>query len=112
MELLEKLKNLLVMAAADGTFTEREINFLADRCVQWGLSEDDFAAAIEYALQDGAHLHIPEQRHECVEMLQDLIRMMAADGRLAEMEKRLFATAAVKMGISDEELNAIIDSVL
>lgn len=45
-------------------------------------------------------------------MLRDLIRMMAADGDLADVEKDLFATAAAKMEISEDELNQIIDSVL
>ena len=47
-----------------------------------------------------------------VEMLKELIHMMAADGELAETEKQLFATAAARMDISGDELNDIIDSIL
>ena len=112
MHLLDKLRNLLVMAAVDGSLTQREIDFLTDRCQHWEISEDEFAAAIRYAISDEAQLSIPATQEERVEMLQDLIRMMAADGQLAEIEKELFATAAVKMSIADEELQEIIDSVL
>lgn len=112
MELHVKLRNLLVMAAADGSLTEREIAFLSDRREHWAVPEDAFADAIRYAISDVAALEIPESHDERVEMLQDLIRMMAADGHLAEIEKQLFATAAVAMNISDDELKQIIDSIL
>ena len=46
----------------------------------------------------------PEER---VEMMQDLIRMMAADGQLAEIEKELFAAAAVKMSTRTVPARAI-----
>lgn len=112
MELHAKLRNLLVMAASDGSLTEREIAFLSDRRERWAVPEDVFADAIRYAISDVAELEIPESREERVEMLQDLLRMMAADGDLAEVEKKLFATASVAMNISDDELKEIIDSVL
>lgn len=112
MELEAKLRNLLVMAAADGSLTEREIAFLSDRRTRWGVPEDVFADLIRYAISDVAELEIPDSDKERVEMLQDLLRMMAADGDLAEVEKQLFATASVAMGISDSQLKEIIDSVL
>ncbi len=112
MELHAKLRNLLVMAAADGSLTEREIAFLADRRERWSIPADEFAEAIRYAISDVAELEIPESQEERVEMLQDLLRMMAADGDLAEVEKKLFATASVAMNISDDELKEIIDSIL
>ncbi|MBC8351437.1 MAG: TerB family tellurite resistance protein [Planctomycetes bacterium] len=112
MELHVKLRNLLVMAAADGSLTEREITFLSDRRARWSVPEEVFAEAIRYAISDVADIEVPETHEERVEMLQDLLRMMAADGDLAEVEKQLFATASVAMNISDEELKEIIDSVL
>ncbi len=45
-------------------------------------------------------------------MLSDLIRMMAADGKLSEVEKRLFALAAAKMGVERKDLEAIIDRLV
>ncbi|MEO8498569.1 MAG: TerB family tellurite resistance protein [Planctomycetota bacterium] len=112
MELHAKLRNLLVMAATDGSLTEREIAFLSERRERWSIPEDVFADAIRYAISDVAELEIPDSREDRVEMLQDLLRMMAADGDLAEVEKQLFATASVAMNISDNELKEIIDSVL
>jgi uncharacterized tellurite resistance protein B-like protein len=112
MNFQQHFTNLLIMAAADGALTEREIKFLMNRSARWGISEDEVAKAIKFALSDRAELRIPTREPERLAMLQDLIRMMAADGELAEVEKRLFATVAAKMKISNEELNEIIDSVL
>jgi uncharacterized tellurite resistance protein B-like protein len=112
MNLSDQLRNLLVMAASDGSMTESEINFLTDRAKSWSIPDEEFAAAIRYAISDDAQLVVPARREERVAMLQDLLRMMAADGDLAEVEKNLFATAAVKMGFSNDELTEIIDSIL
>lgn len=112
MNTSDKLRNLLVMAAADGSMTEAEIGFLSDRAKGWSIPEEEFAAAIRYAISDDAQLVVPATREERVAMLQELIRMMAADGELADVEKELFATAAVKMGFSNDELKEIIDSIL
>jgi uncharacterized tellurite resistance protein B-like protein len=37
---------------------------------------------------------------------------MAADGRLREVEKRLFAVAAAKMNIGQADLDALIDRLV
>jgi len=112
MEFYDKLKNLMIMACADGSLAQNELEFLSDRCVQWGISQTDFAAAIEYALSDEAELQIPPHKQDRIDLLQDLIRTMAADGQLAEVEKRVFAIAAGVMDLPDGEVNRIIDSVL
>jgi hypothetical protein len=112
MNLLDKLTNLLVMAAVDRSFTEREIHFLLNRCVRWGISQQEFARALEYACSDEAELRIPPNKEDRINLLQDLIRVMAADGDLADVEKRLFATAAAKMQFAGPQIDDIIDSVL
>lgn len=109
---LDHLKNLVIMAAADGSLTEQEIALLIDRCATLGLAEEDLEKAIDFALSGGAKLRFPVDRSEQNVMLADLIRMMAADGKLTEVEKRLFALAAAKMGIERAELDALIDQLV
>ena len=109
---LDHLKNLVVMAAADGSLTEQEIALLVDRCSALGLEEVDLEKAIAFALSGEAKLKFPIDRAEQNQMLADLMRMMAADGKLSEVEKRLFALAAAKMGIEKVELEAIIDRLV
>ena len=111
MQRIDHLKNLVIMAAADGSLTEQEIALLIDRCAALGLVEEDLESAISFALSGDAQLTFPIDRAEQNAMLADLIRMMAADGKLTEIEKRLFALAAARMGIERRELDALIDQV-
>ena len=65
-----KFKNLLTMAAADGSLTDREIRFLSERSESWNISDSQVAEAIESALSDGAQLQIPASLEERREMLR------------------------------------------
>ncbi len=112
MKQLDQLKNLVIMAAADGSLSEHEIAYLVDRCAELGLDEEDLESAIAFALSDQASIRLADGKGNQLEMLKDLVRMMGADGRLSEVEKRLFALAAAKMGISRVEINSLIDELL
>jgi uncharacterized tellurite resistance protein B-like protein len=102
MRHIDHLKNLVIMASADGALSEREIALLVDRCAELGLEEADLGKAVQFALSDEASLKLPK----------DLMRVMAADGKLSEVEKRLFALAAAKMNVDRKELDHLIDELL
>lgn len=112
MQQLDHLKNLVIMAAADGSLSEQEIALLVDRSAALGLDEEDLEKAIAFALSGEAKLKFPVDRTEQNQMLADLMRMMAADGKLTEVEKRLFALAAAKMGIEKADLESLIDKLV
>jgi uncharacterized tellurite resistance protein B-like protein len=108
----ELFKNLMVMAAADGKLTEEEVTFLAQRSSRWGITDTEFAEALKYSISPEAHISIPATKGECIQLLKEMVRMMAADGDLAEIEKNLFAVSAAMMQINDDELDKIFDDVL
>lgn len=114
MDRLEFLRNMVIMASADGSFTQAEIELLCSRCADWGIEDPEFAETLRAAVN--AHprpeISIPTDRQEQLDLLGELIRVMAADGVLAENEKRVFSVVTAKMGISDDELNGLIDRVL
>jgi len=112
MKHLDHLKNLVIMASADGSLSEGEIALLVDRCSEMGLNDEDLGKAVSYALSDEASLRLPTEKNEQIAMLSDLVRIMAADGTLSEVEKRLFALAAAKMGIEKSELDDLIDQLV
>jgi uncharacterized tellurite resistance protein B-like protein len=107
-----QLRNLVVMAMADGAIGEREVAFVAERCHELGLGESDLHHAIRFGLGDDAALELPSDPDQRDALMIDLVRVMAADGVLDEKEKRLFALAAAKMDISPEHLNALLDRTL
>ncbi len=112
MNAQEHLRNLLVMALADGSLNEQEVGFVTDRCLQLGLDESVLRDSLRYALEDGATISLPSDRESQETLLGDLLRMMAADGELEESEKRLFALAAAKLGFEANDVDAIIDRLM
>jgi uncharacterized tellurite resistance protein B-like protein len=112
MERLDLFNNLVALAASDRKFTEEEIAFLMVRAEDWGISQDDVEASLVLASSPEAELVIPPEREERIELMQEMIRLMAVDGELAEQEKDLCATASATMGFSIDEFNKILDSLL
>lgn len=112
MKRTDQLKNLVIMAAADGRLTQSEIALLIDRCAELGLTEADLESAIDYALSEKPSLFLPTSKEDKEELLTDLLRVMAADGQLREVEKRLFAVAAAKMAVSQADIEALIDRLV
>ena len=105
----QQLRNLVVMAMADGQIGNREVNLIADRCAELGLFTNDFQQAIQYGLDDDAALQLPVERFDREGLLADLVRMMAVDGHWDESEKRLFALAAAKMQLSPLDLDRLLN---
>jgi uncharacterized tellurite resistance protein B-like protein len=105
-------RNLLLMAAVDGRMSEAEFRLLSHRAAEWGITDEQFEQAIQDAIAGKAELTIPTDPAERTELLKEMIRIMAADGHMAEEQKQLFALAASVLDVSMEELNRLIDAVL
>jgi len=108
----DMFRNLLLMAAVDGRLSEAEFRLLSHRAAEWGITDEQFEQAIQDAIAGKAELTIPTDPVERTELLKELIRVMAADGHMAEPQKQLFALAASVLDVSMEELNGLIDAVL
>ena len=112
MRLIDKLRNLLAMAVADGSLSEREIHFLSDRVLKWGITEHEFTEAVEFALSHRGQLTLPSDREAGLDLLREMVQMMAADGQLSESEKRMFATAAAYLNVSQSDIDQLIDGLI
>jgi uncharacterized tellurite resistance protein B-like protein len=112
MDPLDQLKNLVLMSAADGSFNQDEIRFLSERAAAWGISDQEFVRAFDEALSREYSLAVPTDRAAQIEMLENMVRMMESDGQIADVERKLLATAAVATGTSPSELDAIMERVL
>ena len=106
------LRNLVVMALADGSIGQREVDLVAERCVELGLGQAELESALSYGLGDDAALELPADADQRESLMADLVRMMAADGHLDEAEKRLFALAAARMNITGDRLHQLLSSIL
>jgi uncharacterized tellurite resistance protein B-like protein len=112
MDPTDQLKNLVLMSAADGSFNQDEIRFLSQRAAAWGIPDQEFVQAFDEALSRQYSLVVPADREAQIEMLENMVRMMDSDGQIANVERKLLATAAIATGTSPSELDAIMKRVL
>ena len=106
------LRYLLAMAAVDGRIRGEELVFLTERAITWGVTDDEFEALLDEISNGEPELKLPETMEEKVQILKNLIGLMAVDGALNMEEKQLFAQLATRMHVSAGEINHIIDTVL
>ena len=111
MNRVELFNNLVVMAAVDGEISDEEAAYLAQRAVNWGISESEATQAIKNAMGNQRDFSVPPTKEGRVEVLREIIKMMAIDGKLEPVEKELCASAAVAMDISQAELKDVIASM-
>ena len=108
----DKFRFLLAMAAADESITREELRLLGQRALRWGISDDQFEALLDEAIQGDVQLNMPSDRRERTEILADMIRMMGADGRIDDREKRLFANIAARADLDSERIHEVIDAAI
>ncbi len=109
---MHKFMNLLAVATADHQLTEREIKYLTKRAKELKLTDHQYNLAMNRALAHPGEVQIPRRKSDRNELMRDMLRVMAADGNLAEVEKQLFAIVAAYMKFEKPQVEALIDDVL
>jgi len=112
MDKLATFHNLVNLAAVDNKFTDEEIEFLARRANEWNISNDEFETAIAGITEGTLEVTIPDGYEARVMLLKEMIRLMAVDGDIAEMEKRLCAHASGRMDLTTQQFGQILDEVI
>jgi len=112
MDKISLFHNLVNLAAVDNKFTDEEIEFLARRANEWQISNDEFETALAGISEGQVEVTIPETYESRVLLMKDMIRLMAVDGELAEMEKKLCAIASGRMDLTSQQFNQILDEVI
>ena len=105
------LRNLFIMAFADGEISPEELHLLAEHRDRWGMSKTQFEATLREAESPSARLQLPDDHDDRRQLLSDMAAVMAADGRFTNLEKNVFALAAVRLEITGEELDEILDEL-
>jgi uncharacterized tellurite resistance protein B-like protein len=112
MPKLDLFRHLVAMAASDGEFTESEVQMLAVRANQWNINQQQFDEIVAEIQAGRVALKLPSRMDERIELLKNMMHMMAIDGTLAEEEKRMCAMASARMGFSSEQFDQILDDLL
>ena len=112
MERIEMFRHLVAMAASDGEFSESEVQMLAVSANQWEVTQAQFDQIITDIQSGRVELQIPADTEEKVELLKNIMHMMAIDGVLADEEKRMCAMASARMGFTSDQFDEILDELL
>lgn len=112
MDKVALFHNLVNLAAIDQRFADQEIEFLAERAERWGIPSSEFETALAGVAAGEIEVTIPESHHDRVVLLKEMIRLMASDGELAEVEKRLCAQASGRMDLTSQQFAQILDEVI
>ena len=93
MKCKDVLRYLLAMAAIDGDIRSEELVFLTERAISWGITDDEFESLLDEISTGETELVLPETTDEKVQILKNLIGLMAVDGSLhAEAKGALCST--------------------
>ena len=112
MDPLQLFHNLVNLAAADQKFTQEEVNFLVAHAERNNIPTEEFQTAIAGISEGEVEIVLPESHEDRVTLMEEMIRLMAIDGELADMEKRLCAQASDRMNFTSDQFAEILNRVL
>lgn len=112
MDKLEVFQSLINFAAVDGKFSQEELEFLAIRANAWNIPDDEFETALAGLSEGHIEINMPDEYEQRVVLMKEIIKLMAADGELAEQEKNLCAVASGRMDFTAEQFSQILDEVI
>lgn len=113
LQRLGQLKNLVMLAAADGRVTDSELAVLLAVASRENISPDDFNRVIEDP--DSITIDLPDDEDTKLAYLRDMVALMMVDGELEEQEIAICKIYAMALGyrssIVDGMIAGVVDSL-
>lgn len=110
---LGQIKNLVMLAAADGHLTDSELAVLLAVASRENISPDEFNKVIDDP--DSVNIDLPEDEDTKLAYLRDMVALMMIDGELDEEEMAICKIYAMALGyrssIVDGMIAGVIDSL-
>ena len=110
---LGQLKNLVMLAAADGRVTDSELAVLLAVASRENITPDEFNRVMEDP--DSVAIDLPEDEDTKLAYLRDMVAMMMVDGELDEQELAICKLYAMALGyrgsIVDGMIAGVVDSL-
>lgn len=108
-----QLKNLVMLAMADGKLTDSELAVILAVASRENISPDDLTKVIEDP--DSVSINLPDDEDTKLAYLRDMVAMMMVDGELEEQELAICKIYAMALGyrssIVDGMIAGVIDSL-
>jgi uncharacterized tellurite resistance protein B-like protein len=110
---LGQLKNLVMLAMADGKLTDSELAVIIAVASRENISPDDLTKVIEDP--DSVNINLPDDEDTKLAYLRDMVALMMVDGDLEEQELAICKIYAMALGyrssIVDGMIAGVIDSL-
>ena len=107
---LGQLKNLVMLAAADGHLTDSEMAVLLAVASREKLTPDEFNKVIDDP--DTVTIDLPEDEDTKLAYLRDMVAMMMIDGELNEQEMAICKLYAMALGYRGSIVDGMIAGVI
>ena len=93
---LGQVKNLIMLALADGKATESELALIASIASREELTQEQLDHLIEHP--DTVHIELPENDEQKLQYIQDMVALMMIDGDLDDNELAMCKIYAIMLG--------------
>lgn len=101
------LQNLVALAAIDGHIHEKEIKYLYKIGEKYQLKPRQIKKILDQ--RETIEINIPDQHHQKIALLYDLVGMMMADNVIEDAEMKFCKRMVHKFGYKDILTNEMID---
>ena len=103
------MKNLIEMAAVDGSFEDIEYELLKTIAKRNGISESQLKEIRKNPA--GIKFEVPTDKKEKFHQLYDLVHMMSVDNAIHDEEAKLSVLFAIKFGYPRINVKELIDTI-
>lgn len=107
---LGQLKNLVMLAAADGHVTDSEMAVLLAVASRENITPEEFNKVIDDP--DSVNITLPEDEDTKIAYLRDMVAMMMVDGELDEQELAICKLYAMALGYRGSIIDGMIAGVI
>lgn len=107
---LGQLKNLVMLATADGRFTDSELAVLLAVASRENITPEEFNKVMEDP--DSITIELPEDEDTKLAYLRDMVAMMMVDGELDEQELAICKLYAMALGYRGSIVDGMIAGVI
>lgn len=103
---LGQVKNLIMLALADGKATESELAVVAGIAAREELTQEELDNLIDNP--DSVHIQLPDDEATRQRYLKDMVQLMMIDGDLDDTELAMCKLYAISLGFESTSVEQIV----
>lgn len=107
---LGQLKNLVMLAAADGNFTDSELAVLLAVASRENITPEEFDKVIDNP--ESVTIDLPTDEDTKLDYLRDMVALMMIDGELDEQEMAMCKVYAMTLGYRSSIVDGMIAGIV